>query len=344
MTTLESKIKQMLAEQADKLVEGSQDQAGIIAASANIKQAVLPVGTPVPGDQVPPASGGSVIPEIEEIDMDEPGADLAGRMGQAAPLAAVGDATSVRTAAMAEDVATLFSGQELTEDFKAKATSLFEAAVIARVNHEMLAVKSTLAEVTLQEAEKDRTKLYEQANSFMTFAVSEWAKDNAVGIKQGLRSEITESFMAGLKDLYEDSLLDVSDEQLDVVTALTEANDKLKEMQNETVEKLLEAKSAKDKDIRALQEQIVTLQKEQIIESVGKGLTAMDVEKLKTLVEGVEFSDKELFTEKVSLIKNTHFSKRKDSSPSILEESAPVVTKTNGVMNAYAEALKYSSR
>jgi hypothetical protein len=345
MTTLENKIKKMLQEQSAKVIaEGTLGVDEAEAASAAVQKTGLPVGNPEPGDVVAPASGGSVIPEIEELDDDAPGADAANKIGQTAPIAVVGNALEAVVGGMSEDVKQLFDGQELTEDFKAKATGLFEAAVIARVNHEMLTVKSVLAETAQKEAEKAKEALYEQADSFMTFAVAEWAKDNAVGIKQGLRSEITESFMTGLKGLYEESMLNVSDEQLDVVTALTEANDQLKELQNETVEKLLEAKSAKDKDIQALQEQIVTLQKEQIVESVSKGLTALDTEKLKTLIEGVEFSSKELFTEKVSLIKNTHFGKQKGSSPSILEESVQVVNKVSGVMNAYTEALKHASR
>lgn len=344
MTTLETKIKEMLEKQSvKKLTEATLGTDEAKASSADVQKTALPVGNPEPGDQAPVAAGGSQVPVIDELDADAPGVDAIAKAKQMAPIAMVGDALSVVVPGMNEDVAQLFAGQELSEEFKTKATSLFEAAVVARSNHVLATQKAALNEEAETRIAEMKVTLAEQVDSYMTFAMEEWAKDNAVGIVQGLRSEITESFMSGLKGLYEESLLNVSDETIDVVTALTEANDSLKVMQNETVEKLLEAKTEKDKEVAKLNEQIEQLQKEQIVESVSKGLTAIDAEKLKTLIEGVEFSSKELFTEKVSLIKKTHFNKQKDSSSSILEESK-IEKKPLSSISAYVAALNPTSR
>lgn len=343
MTTLEEKIKQMLSQSEKKLTEATLGTDEAAASSAGIAKATLPVGIPEPGDQVAVPAGGSQAPVIDVLDDDAPGKDAALKVAQVPPIAMVSDALGVIVPGMSEDVAQLFAGQELTEDFKAKASSLFEAAVTARSNHVLAAQKKSLNEEAEARISEMKVTLAEQVDSYLTFATEAWAKENAVGITHGLRSEITESFMTGLKGLYEESMLNVSDESLDVVTALTEANDSLKTMQNETVEKLLEAKSESAKQVAKLNEQIESLQKEQIIESVSKGLTAIDCEKLKTLIEGVEFSSKELFTEKVSLIKKTHFSKQKDSSSSILEESQQT-KKPASAISAYVQALQNTSR
>lgn len=377
MATLEQKIQEMLAAKSAKksLTEGVTSLGFDLAqaASANLQKTGLPVGNPLPGDQQPVPQGSSQIPPEQELDDNDPSETATQTAPTAIPPIPKGDANaalnpgqvpgpgmdmeSQRLANLAaneqakqqveEDVKQIFAGQELSEDIRTKATALYEAAVHARVQHIASSKLAELQEQNTRELESQKEVLVEQVAAYLNFAVKDWAKSNAVGIKAGLRSEITEAFMEGMKNLFQESMLDVPDDETNVVEKLVEANEALKTQINEGYEKILEAKKEADAEKKVLKEKVESLEKQAILESASKSLSALEAEKLKTLVEGMEFTSKELFTEKVALVKATHFAgtqKVSGSKQSLTESVSNQSAKADGAISAYVQAIKNTTR
>jgi hypothetical protein len=221
------------------------------------------------------------------------------------------DSSVVHEATEAElkaDIAGLFEGQEgLAEGFVEKATGLFEAAVVARVNSEVSKAVEKLTEQAEEEMIAAKAKIEEDVNAYMAYVVEAWMKDNAIAIEAGLRNEIAESFIAGLKDLFVENYIEVPEDKVNVVESLSTDLDATKSRLNEEIEKSI-----------ALSDKIVQLEKQAVIESVQKGMVATDAERLVKLVEGVEFDSKESFAEKVSLVKETHFKAPKAKSAEVI--------------------------
>jgi hypothetical protein len=369
MPSLEEKIAAMLTSKRKPLNEGDLGYQDALASSAGIAQTGLPVGKPLPGDLAPVPQGGSQDAPHQDLDPNASGQSASALAGQMAPLEDTGLATTAVTQSMvpvdpalgdqeatrlanlqknmSESVSALFDGEQLSEGFKAKAGELFEAAVVARVNFAMMDHKQKLEEQAKKDLEDVRQTLAEQVNAYMTYAVKEWHKENQVAINQGLRQEISEEFMTGLRSLFVETQLTIPDEQVEVVERLAEANDALKNELNESIEKnvLAEGKiAAREKE---LQEQINGLLRESVLTTASQSMTMIDAEKLKTLMEGVEFSSKELFEEKVALIKKQHFTQAKNSSASVINEELNKEAKQAGVnpsINAYLSAIKQQAR
>jgi hypothetical protein len=249
----------------------------------------------------------------------------------------VHEATEV--ADLKADIAGLFEGQEgLAEGFVAKATGLFEAAVIARVNAEVSKAVEKLAEQAEDELTAAKTKIEEDVNAYMAYVVEAWLKDNAVAVEAGLRNEVAESFIKGLKDLFVENYIEVPEDKVNVLESLSAELDTSKSRLNEEIEKSI-----------ALSDKIVQLEKQAVIESVQKGMVATDAERLVKLVEGVEFDSKESFAEKVSVIKETHFkAPAKKSAEVILAEQADGSNASTQVIDAnvqrYVSAITRNTR
>ena len=219
---------------------------------------------------------------------------------------------SVRTTELKESIAALFAGQEnLAEGFMDKATSLFEAAVIGRVNNEMVNVKAILESDAEKELVILKAALSEQVNTYLTEMVKAWAAENKLAIDQGLKNEVSESFMSGLRDLFAEHYIEVPENKIDVLESLTSELESSKARINEEVNSKL-----------AIQKELTDLKKQAIVAESSKGMTATDADRLLALVEGVEFESHQLYTEKVAVIKEAHFKKTvKKSAEMLLAES-----------------------
>jgi hypothetical protein len=249
---------------------------------------------------------------IEMFKKDNPRFDE-GKFKKAAGMdAASQQAESVRTTELKESIAALFTGQEnLAEGFLDKATSLFEAAVIGRVNAEMIKVNEELEAMAEQELTTLKTALSEQVNSYATQMVNVWIKENQLAIDQGLKQEVSESFMSGLRNLFAEHYIDVPENKVDVLESLTKELETSKKRINEEANKTLK-----------VQKELTDLKKQAVVAEASKGMTAVDADRLLTLVEGIEFDSPELYTEKVAVIKESHFKKTaKKSAEVILAES-----------------------
>jgi hypothetical protein len=196
-----------------------------------------------------------------------------------------------------EEVAALASGEEsLSEGFKAKAATIFEAAVSAKVAEEKKSLEESFEAKLNAEVAEVRDDLIEKIDSYLTAIGEEWLKENEVAIDSGLRSEISEDFMKSLKDLFVESYIEVPEGKTDI---LEEVEEKVTTLESELGDAVVES--------NALRIQLDELLREKIVNESCEGLTLSQSEKLKTLTEGVDYVDEETFTEKVKTIKESYF-------------------------------------
>lgn len=197
---------------------------------------------------------------------------------------------------MDQDVGALLSGEDLSEEFKTKATTIFESAVIARSQSIMEEVEEALYEEFEVAVESVKEDLAKKLDDYINYMAEEWFKENQLAIEKGLRSEIVEDFIRGLKGLFEEHYIDIPDEKIDVVEELTTKVEELETSINEEISRNVEMKK-----------QINEFKKNEAIHTVCEGLTQTQVEKLKSLAETVEFTTEEEFGRKLETLVDSYF-------------------------------------
>jgi hypothetical protein len=309
------------------------------------ERATLPISNMDNGDKKPIPAGSSQNAEYSELSKDIKGDEAATPVAPAeaqANLGLKGDPTKVTTQAQRDalegtDISALFAGMELAEGFAEKATGLFEAAVVARVNTEVDKAVTALTEQAQAELKVTKSKLEEDVNAYLSYVVESWMKDNQLSVDAGLRTEIAESFIAGLKDLFVENYIEVPEDKVQVVESLSSEVEATKSRLNEEIEKSI-----------ALSDKIVKLEKAAVLEQAAKGLAVTDAERLSRLVEGVEFDNQEAFAEKVAVIKEAHFKVQpKKSAETLLAEQAGQGNETKEVsaqVSRYVTALNRNSK
>ena len=234
---------------------------------------------------------------------------------------------------VAEDVDALVQGEELSEDFKKKAATIFEAAVKSKIRPEVERIEEEKSQEIVDEMETFKTELAEKVDGYLDYVVGEWMKENELAIERGLKGEIAEDFITGLKALFEEHYIDVPDEKYDILESQAQKIEELESKLNETMGKLTEKKQSED-----------TLVREAVIKEVSSDLAETQVEKFAGLVEDVEFTDKDTFTEKLNTLKENYFPK---STPTetLTEESDGVTQEIDisDAMAAYTSAIKRSA-
>ena len=201
---------------------------------------------------------------------------------------------------LGSDVQALIDGEELSEEFKEKAATIFEAAVFAKVNEEIASRVERLEEQYKQELEEaiqeNRDSTIEKVDDFMNYVIKEWMEENQLAIEKGIRSEIVEDFMVGLKNLFVEHYIDIPDEKVDLVDDLFEKVEDLETALNTEIDKNID--NAK---------QLKEYKKSDAIYSISEDLTEVEVEKLQKLAEGIEYEDDEQYMEKLQIIKENYF-------------------------------------
>ena len=197
---------------------------------------------------------------------------------------------------MTDDINALVADEDLSEEFKAKAKTIFEAAVAAKVKEQMTEAEAKLEEETTQKIEEIKDDLTEKVDSYLNYVSESWVSDNELAIERGLKSELTEDFISGLKQLFEEHYVEVPEDKFDVVEELANRLDEMEDKLNEEVASNISA-----------QQDIEELQREKIINEASKDLADTQIEKLKQLAEDVDFEDQETFVEKVSTLKESYF-------------------------------------
>ena len=235
---------------------------------------------------------------------------------------------------MKEDVAALTDGEDLSEEFKQKASTIFEAAVKAKLVEEIEKLEGEYETKVNEKVEETKSEIVEKVDAYLNYVVEEWMKENELAIEKGLRAEITEDFIGGLKSLFESHYINVPQEKYDVIEAQTAEIEKLKEEVNQTIEKNVELNQAIGQHVR-----------QDIINDVSSDLAETESEKLKGLAESIEYKDAESFRSSVETLKNSYFPKAKASeteSNEVAEQNAGADLSES--MAAYTAAISKSKK
>jgi len=198
-----------------------------------------------------------------------------------------------------EDVHALMNADDsLSEDFKIKAATIFEAAVKSKVRSEIERIHEEVGSEKDKEMDIFKEELTEKVDTYLNYVVEEWTKENELAIERGLKGEIAEDFISGLKQLFEDHYIDVPDEKYDVLEAQSEKISELEERLNEEMQKNINLITDKSELVR-----------EQVISEVSEDLADTEIEKFKSLTEDLVFTDEESFREKLDTLKDNYFPK-----------------------------------
>ena len=243
----------------------------------------------------------------------------------------------VKNMDMKEDVAALTEGEELSEEFKQKAATVFEAAVKAKLVEEIEKLEGEYETKVDEKVSEVKEEIVDKVDAYLNYVVEEWMKENELAIEKGLRNEITEDFIGGLKSLFESHYINVPQEKYDVIESQAAEIEKLKEDINKSMEKNIE-----------LNQKIAESTREEIIKDVSSDLAATEVDKLKGLAESIEYKDAESFRKSVETLKNSYYPKAKASdteSNEVAEQNAgsPSVNLTES-MAAYTAAISKSKK
>ena len=239
---------------------------------------------------------------------------------------------------VAEDVSAMFEGAEdLNEEFKEKATTIFEAAVVAKVNEQLEKISVNFEAELSEEVETVRKEMTENLDQYLDYVVEQWMEENRLAVEQGLKAEMVEDFLKGLKGLFEDHYVEIPDEKVDVVEELAARTEELESKLNEQIEKNVELRGVVEQYDRG-----------QLIESVSNGLTDTQKAKFETLAEGIDFSDEESFVNKLTIVKESYFGNGDETTSSYeLDDDEPLSEETSekavpSEMATYVNAISRS--
>ena len=235
---------------------------------------------------------------------------------------------------VSDDVNALLKGEEFSEEFKFKATTIFEAAVKAKVVEELEKLEKVYEEKLQAKLAEVTESMETRVDSHLEYTAEQWIKENQLAVDNGLRNELTEEFITGLKNLFEEHYVDIPEDKYDVLSDMSEKLNEMEKKLNEQIESNVELNKA-----------IGTYTKNGIIAEISEGLAQTQKEKLASLAEGVEFVSEESYREKVVTIKENYFPSTKASSSEDLVEKQQVIAEDlEGPMASYAAALsKYSN-
>ena len=230
---------------------------------------------------------------------------------------------------VSDDVSALTQDEELSEEFKEKAATIFEAAVKSKIRSEVERIEMEKTQEIAEEINTVRDELTEKVDNYMNYVVEEWMKENEIAIERGLKGEIAEDFISGLKALFEEHYVDVPDEKYDILGQQSEKIDELEAKLNEQIEKNAEMKKSHD-----------VLVRDRVFTECSSDLADTEVEKFKSLAEEVDFSNEESFKEKLDQLKESYFPKAKTVAESVDTPSEEGQSyDTTGAMSTYMAAI-----
>ena len=219
----------------------------------------------------------------------------------------------------------------LSDEFKAKTATIFEAAVKTKVSEEIDRLEAQYKEELEEEVSSTKADLVEKVDSYLNYVVETWMKENQIAIQNGLRNEIAENFMNKLKDLFTESYIEVPESKVDLVDELAESVEELETKLNETTQKVIDTT-----------EELEVYKRDTIIREASRDLADTQVEKLKTLVSDIVFDNEETFAEKVETVKESYFKKEvvETSDDTIMESDEADTVEISDQMSRYVDAVK----
>ena len=223
----------------------------------------------------------------------------------------------------------------LSDEFKGKAETIFEAAIKSKLSDEIDRLEEKYEEELSEEIASTKSDLVEKVDNYLNYVVEQWMEDNKLAVQTGLRTEIAETFMNSLKDLFTESYIEVPESKVDLVDELAGQVEELEAASNDAITKQME-----------MQEELETLKREKVIAEASEGLAATQVEKLKKLAEDVDFESEETFAEKVKTIKESYFTKKTTESADIEEaaDDGDTIVEASGAMAQYLSAIQKTNK
>ena len=238
----------------------------------------------------------------------------------------------IKTIDVTEHVEALMSGEgDLTDEFKKKAATVFESAVKSKVRDEVTRLQENYDKEIEEGIKSNKAELTEKVDTYMNYIVEEWMKENELAVERGLKGEIAEDFIAGLKQLFEDHYVDIPDDKYDVLQAQSDKIAELEEKVNKTLEESIEYKKSND-----------DLTRNKVISEMSSDLADTEIEKFKELTQDVDFENEETFKGKVETLKESYFPKEKTETTENIDnvETGPAqdIDMTDS-MAAYSKAI-----
>ena len=231
-----------------------------------------------------------------------------------------------------EDVNALLGGEELSEEFREKAKTIFEAALTSKVREIQETLETQYAEALAEEAQAQKAELQERVDSYLEYVAQEWMVENQLAIEHGLKTEMTESFLGGMKGLFEEHYVTIPEDKYDVLESMVEKLDDMETKLNEQIEKNI-----------SLNCRLAESVADGILDSVSEGLASTQKEKLASLAESVEFESEEEYREKLETLKESYFSRTataKSEAPQTISEGVDSTPAPVGSsMDAYLRTL-----
>ena len=236
---------------------------------------------------------------------------------------------------VSEDIKAMYGKEELSEDFRDKATTIFESAVLSKVNEVLESATVDMnAEIEVERATA-RAYMESKLDDYLDYVVNEWVKENELAIEKGIRSEIVENFMVGLRNLFTENYIDIPEDKVDIVDEMAAKVEEQETAVNEEIEKNIE-----------LRKELNALKMDKALDVVSEGLTSTQKEKFISLAEGVDYSDDD-YTEKLETIKENYFPQEEGAENNDVSDEEPLEnleeeTKVNGSMANYMNAISRS--
>tara|TARA_R100000479_G_scaffold98413_1_gene48762 strand:- start:1234 stop:2259 length:1026 start_codon:yes stop_codon:yes gene_type:complete len=228
-----------------------------------------------------------------------------------------------------EDVAALLEGEELSDEFQEKAKTVFEAVVKTRIASAKEAIEAQYEQTLVEQVEAIKTELTERVDGYLEYVAQEWINENELQVQSGIRGELSESFMTGLKGLFEEHYVQLPEEKYDVLEAMVSKLDEMETKLNEQI----------DSNV-ALTKRLSESVSDNILDDVCEGLALSQKEKLAGLAEGVEFESEEQYREKLVTLREAYFAQKPvTESQEVISEDAPVGEEHSPAMEAYLRAL-----
>ena len=327
--SIEQKIAEILAESKLAGAEGGSKTTTENAQGGD--KSVIRTGNPVPnGGETPNPDNAR-----NNVDDEDEAANATSKKANVVTAkAAAGDQSVIRTGtSVKEDIDALMNGEDLSEEFKQKAETIFEAAVMNRVHAEVTRLEEEF-EAKLQESVAQNVEgLVEQVDGYLGYVAEQWIAQNEIALERGMKSEILEGFVNGLKGLFEEHYIDVPEERFDVLGEMEQRMEELEAKLNEQVAANIQ-----------LSKTLAEAKRGDIVKTVSEGLTDTETEKFLGLVEELSYEDAETFETKVKTIRENYFTTKATAGIASVVTDAPVEALTESkkldpVMSAYLSAL-----
>ena len=229
---------------------------------------------------------------------------------------------------LTDDVKALFEGEELSDTFQEKARTIFEATVKSKIVSVKESLEAEFSKKLEEEVSEFKTTLQERVDNYLHYVATEWIEENALQVESGIRGELSESFMTGLKGLFEEHYVNIPEEKYDVLEAMVT---KLDEMENKLNEQI-------DSNV-ALTKRLSVSVSDNILDEASAGLALSQKEKLAELAKGVEFESEEQYREKLNTLKESYFAKKPVSESQEVTEETSINEDVSPAMDQYLQAL-----